>query len=80
MCRKGRATGRHHKFSQTKTNRFLYPEFIDHPENIVFLCNRCHMDKTIPKFTEREFCEHFGIKLRSKGGYSERRGILGQSI
>ena len=66
LCRKRRATGKHHKFSQTKHNRKTYPEYIDHPDNILFLCDDCHLNKPIPKWTEKEFCEHFGIKIRSK--------------
>ena len=65
------AHGRHHKFSQTKMNRKLYSEFIDHPDNILYLCYDCHMNKSIPKWTEKEFCEHFEIEPRSKSGGKE---------
>lgn len=58
----------HHKLSQTKLYRELYPEFIDHPDNKIFYCIDCHENKPIEKWTEKEFCEHFGIEIRSKSG------------
>jgi len=57
---------RHHLFSQTKVNKRLYPEHIHRPENIINVCVDCHLNKPIPKYTEREFCEVMGIAPRSK--------------
>lgn len=59
---------RHHLFSQTKWARKLYGKLIDHPKNIMLLCSLCHLNKPIPKFTEREFCKALDIQPRSKVG------------
>jgi hypothetical protein len=66
ICGKSQAEHKHHKFSQTKINRKLYPEFIDKKENIVYACSMCHLNKSMPKWNEIEFCEYFNIKPRSK--------------
>lgn len=58
----------HHKFSQTKRNVKLYPEYIHDHRNLMHLCYNCHMNKTVPKMNEREFCEVMGIQTRSKSG------------
>lgn len=58
----------HHLFSQTKLNKKLYPEFIHHKDNIIFLCYDCHHNKPVKKWNEKQFCEHFGIEPRSKSG------------
>jgi hypothetical protein len=63
----------HHIFSQSKTNRKAYPEYIDHPDNIQFLCYDCHHNKPLDKWSEIQFCEHFGIKPRTKAGMDEWR-------
>jgi len=67
------ATDRHHLFSQTKWARKLYGKLLDRGENIMYLCNLCHLNKPIPKLTEREFAERLGINVRSKlgGGYGK---------
>jgi hypothetical protein len=70
ICFKNQATELHHRFSQTKLNRKLYPEYIHDPKNTMYLCYDCHHNK-LPgwaKWSEREFCENFGIKPRSKSG------------
>lgn len=67
-CRKRRATGKHHLFSQTKLNRQVYPEYIDHPWNIRYLCDECHLNSPVDKLTEKEFCMMFEIKPRTKSG------------
>ena len=67
-CRIRRADHKHHKLSQTKLFRKIYPEFIDHPDNLLHYCATCHNNKSIIKWSEREFCEHFNIKIRSKSG------------
>jgi hypothetical protein len=68
MCLSRIATERHHKFSQTKLNRKLYPEYIDHPANIAMLCSPCHHGKSVEKWSEKEFCKYLGIDPRSKSG------------
>ena len=72
-CRIRVAEPPHHKFSQTKHNRATYPEYIDHPDNLVNLCGVCHHFKTLEKWTEAEFCAHFGIEIRSKSGQKSFR-------
>jgi len=61
---------RHHLFSQTKWARKLYGKLLDRPENIMYLCSTCHLQKAIPKLSEREFCQKLGIEVRSKTGRS----------
>jgi hypothetical protein len=56
----------HHLFSQTKLNKKLYGKLIDDPRNVMYLCEKCHLWKEIPKFTEIEFCKALGIPARSK--------------
>jgi hypothetical protein len=65
-CQERRAEHKHHLFSQTKKNRELYPEYIDSELNIMYLCHVCHLNKSILKYNEKEFCEMLGIKPRSK--------------
>jgi len=60
------ATELHHKFSQTKRNKKVYPEFIHHKDNIMFLCYNCHHNKALEKWTEKEFCKNFNINIRGK--------------
>jgi len=67
----GIANQKHHLLSQTKLYKKLYPEFIHHAENLVDICDKCHLNKSIPKWSEHEFCRHFEIEIRSKSG----RGI-----
>ena len=68
ICNVRLATDYHHLFSQSKLNKKLYPEFIHHSDNLINVCNGCHLNKTVPKWTEQEFCGHFGIEIRSKSG------------
>jgi len=68
ICLKQQASDKHHKYSQTKLNKKLYKDFIHHEDNIVYLCNGCHLHKSIPKWTEIEFCIHFDIIPRTKSG------------
>jgi hypothetical protein len=63
-----KATERHHKFSQTKLNKKLYADYIHHSDNIMFLCYNCHHNKPVFKWTEIQFCNHFGIEPRTKTG------------
>lgn len=56
----------HHKFSQTKLNKKLYGDLIHHYRNTIFLCADCHLNKAIPKFTEKEFCNALQIEPKSK--------------
>ena len=67
-CGEMAITQMHHKMSQSKLNKRLYPEFIHHQDNIQMLCAPCHLNKPVLKWSEREFCSHFGIKPRSKVG------------
>lgn len=60
------ATDQHHKFSQTKNNKKLYKDYIHNELNIMYLCNGCHLNKSIMKWDELTFCKEFKIKPRSK--------------
>lgn len=60
------ATDKHHMYSQTKSARHLYGKLLDDERNIMYLCNGCHLNKSIPKYSEFVFCEKLGIKPRSK--------------
>ncbi len=60
----GKATDKHHLFSQTKWARQKYGKHIDDERNIIWLCNTCHTTKPIPKLTEKEFCKKLGIELK----------------
>ena len=72
-CNRDFATEKHHLFSQTKLNKKLYPEFINRPENIQYLCYNCHHFKSLDKLTEREFCKIFKIEPRSKSGKFKKK-------
>jgi len=74
------ATDSHHKFPQYKLHKKLYPDFIHHPDNILHYCSDCHLQKSIVKWTEIEFCLHFQIKPRTKSGlqlWSKMGGLHG---
>jgi len=66
VCKKEPATDQHHLFSQSKVNKKLYGKLIHHPSNIIFICRKCHLNSTIPKMTEQQFCDKLGIEVRSK--------------
>lgn len=66
-------TERHHLFSQTKKNRELYGDLIDHWSNIQLLCYDCHHNKTLDKYSEERFCEVLGIEPRSKAYQLRKR-------
>ena len=69
VCKKERATQKHHKLKQAKYFRALYPEFIDDPRNIQNVCANCHVSHRNPKlikWNELEFCAVMDIKPRSK--------------
>jgi len=57
LCGKRLAEHKHHKFSDTKRNRKVYGKRMDHPNNIIYLCSVCHLNKPIPKLRENEFLE-----------------------
>ena len=57
----------HHLFSQTKLNRKLYPEYIDHYDNLEAMSNHCHANSK-KHLSEVAFCNMFNIKPRSKSG------------
>ena len=61
-----RAEHRHHLFSKTKWAVNLYGKLIDDRRNILLLCSTCHLNKAIPKWDERQFCEALNIIPRSK--------------
>jgi len=67
-CNKNKATQKHHLFSNTKLNRKLYGALLDSKENIMDICEACHLWKAIPKLSEIEFCRRLGIEPRSKTG------------
>jgi rRNA maturation endonuclease Nob1 len=67
------ATDAHHLYSQSKQARKLYGKLIDDEKNIMYLCNGCHLNRSIPKHSEREFCEIMGIEIRSKSGINKMR-------
>jgi len=67
ICGKAPATQLHHRFPQSKHNIKLYGALMHHPDNIQAVCHNCHMNKA-HHFSEREFCDMFSIKPRSKSG------------
>jgi len=65
------ALQRHHKFSQSKRNKELYPDFINDTRNIQYVCADCHVGHRSHKlvhWSELAFCEVMGIIPRSKTG------------
>lgn len=69
VCRKKRATQRHHKFSQTKWARKLYGDLLDDPRNLMWVCADCHASHASPDLVhwdEMGFCAALGIPPRSK--------------
>jgi hypothetical protein len=72
LCKTRQATEIHHKFPQGTTgkraNKKVYPDYIHHPDNLMRLCYNCHHNKSLEKWTEKQFCDHFGIEPRSKSG------------
>jgi len=65
ICGKAPATQLHHLFPQSKHNIKLYGALIHHPDNIQAVCHNCHMNKA-HHLTEKQFCDMFSIKPRSK--------------
>lgn len=59
-----RATQCHHQFPDTKPNRKLYGDLLDHNKNIKWVSHDCHAD--VPNISEKEFCEMLKIEPRSK--------------
>lgn len=68
MCGSTQKIQTHHLFSNTKQNRELYGRLLDDPRNLMDLCADCHLNKSIPKMTEAEFCKTVGIEMESKSG------------
>ena len=54
------------KYPKTKISNNLYFEYIDSCDNIIFLCKSCSVSKKLPVWSEKDFCDHFGIEIRSK--------------
>jgi hypothetical protein len=65
------AVHKHHKLSQTKLYRKTYKDFIDHRDNLVIICEQCHLWDNPPKWSEYEFCKNFNIKPRTTSGIEE---------
>jgi len=80
ICKNKIATQKHHLFSQTKLNKKIYAEYIHNKDNIIFVCEECHLWKAIPKWTEYEFCKHFKIKPRSKSGIQKYNKIFDKTL
>lgn len=59
-----RATQTHHLFCNSKPNRKLYGDLLDHNKNIKWVSHDCHPD--MKNISEREFCEMLKIEPRSK--------------
>jgi hypothetical protein len=66
ICGEYKPLQKHHKFSQAKWARKIYKSLIDHVKNLLYICSDCHLNKPIPKWTEKEFCEALGITCISK--------------
>jgi hypothetical protein len=64
LCGVNRATDRHHLLSQSKHYKKKYGKLIHDHRNLIYLCNGCHLNRSIPKFTEKEFCEKIGIEFK----------------
>jgi len=67
ICGK-QATQLHHRFPQYKRYKKLYPNHIHHPDNLMDICENCHLTKPVEHWTEKEFCEFFNIEIKSKSG------------
>jgi hypothetical protein len=50
-------TDKHHKYSQTQYARRTYGSLLDEKFNLVDISNRCHLNKSIPSWSEKEFIE-----------------------
>ena len=49
------ATDHHHLFPKTQQNRRRYGSLLDENFNILDISNRCHLNKSIPTYSEIEF-------------------------
>ncbi|MGD8305184.1 MAG: hypothetical protein PVF17_00895 [Ignavibacteria bacterium] len=78
ICNKNKATQKHHLLSQTKLYKKIYKEYIHHSDNIINVCEECHLWKGVPKWSELQFCENFGIEPRSKSGIQKMQNIRGK--
>jgi len=77
VCGTNKATEIHHKLKQSKLNKRLYPSLIHNPDNLIHICYLCHHTKNTPRWSEQDFCKHFGIIPRSKSGLDKyNRGTL----
>lgn len=47
----------HHIYPQTQYARRTYGSLLDEPFNIIHISNRCHLNKSIPTWSEKEFIE-----------------------
>jgi hypothetical protein len=79
-CKKNIATQKHHRLPQTKLYKKLYPEYINHPDNIQMVCTHCHVSHRSPNleiWKELRFCDHFKIVPRSKSCFDIYLRIMG---
>ena len=61
------ATEKHHRFSRTKWALRLYrAKLLDDDRNLMPMCYGCHHQANPPRWTEAQFCEALGIRMRSK--------------
>ena len=66
VCYERDATEYHHLFSQTKLNKKLYGDLIHDSRNLLLVCSICHHSKSIPKYTEVQFCKALNIVPKGK--------------
>ena len=59
-----RADQKHHLLSNSKVNRKLYGDLLDHDKNIEYVNHNHHAE--MPNISEIEFCKLLGIEPRSE--------------
>lgn len=62
ICKKRPALHCHHLYSQTRAAKKKYGKLIHHPFNLMYLCENCHLNGSIPKMTEKEFRIKLGLE------------------
>lgn len=55
ICRTYPAEHRHHLLSQSKMYRKIYGKLLDEPFNKLNVCSICHLNRSVPKYSEAEF-------------------------
>lgn len=66
VCNTRPSTEIHHLLS--KSYETYYPDFIHHEDNLIAICGICHLNKSIPRLSEIDFCLLMGIEPRTKSG------------